>query len=95
MDHGSENKRVRDLVLQLESSMDKKPRLGFLKGGPLGPQSSSRTGRDALRVNICTYLQHTGGLQVNIIHIYTREQVYVQFVHNSNNTGYIMYICTY
>ena len=48
--------------------MDKKPRLGFLKGGPLGPQSSSRTGRDALRVNICTYLQHTRGLQVKYIY---------------------------
>ena len=36
----------------------------------------------------------TGGLQVNIIHIYTREQVYVHLVHNRNSTGLYVHLYT-
>ena len=72
--------------------MDKKNRLGFLKGGPLGPQSSSRTGRNVLRVNICTYLQHTGGLQVNI-YIFTQEIRYMYSLYITTTTQDIL--CTF
>ena len=81
------------LFSQHESSMCKKKRLGFLKRGPLGPHSSSRTGRDALGevyVHIYTHWR----LAVNIIHIYTREQVYVHLVHNRNSIGLYVHLYT-
>ena len=99
MDHGSEIKLQRDLVCWLESSkyILKKTLPRVVKRGTFGSPSHRAGHRVALRVNICTYLQHTGCLKVNIYIFTHASQVYVQFVHNYNNTriNYVhLYIVT-